>query len=989
MTDQFESITNSIDPDNHYYNALNNINCSYFNVDQFKQCLAGDGGSFSVLNVNIRSFFKNSDELIGLLSSTKADVDVIVLCETWLAPFNVNLCLIPGYTAFHSFRSSRNGGGVSVFVKKNLHVENLNLNINNDDIECIGVKIKNLTHQYKYTNILGLYRPPTRQPDKFICELNNIIENFNLANNDTIIMGDLNICLGKENESKEPNSLTNLMYSHHFTPIISKPTRVTNNTASIIDHIWINFNNKSNAGILISNITDHYPVFSKFYSNINNKNNKLIKLEFKDFSQLNIINFNQAVFDTDWVSVLGDSGDPELMTSSFLNKLRSLYDKHFPVKVKYVGVKRLCSPWLSPALLTSIRLKHLKYKQKLQGIISDESFKLYCTCLKKLIRSSKESYFNNRFNEVSNNIKNTWKLINNTLNNNHKKNNEINININNQEANKDKLPNIFNNYFSNIGINLKNKITCNTSFEKYLPPSLVSSIFFTPSSPSEIKNIINKLKNTNNTINKMGSKTFKYCSDKISKPISDIFNKIIQTGIYPSELKIACIIPLFKSGDKTNLQNYRPISTLTCLNTIFEKLLFIRLSNFLNKNDFFTTCQFGFRKNKTTCEAILSLLQDAYNANNAGDYFGVVSLDLSKAFDTVDRDILLSKLYNCGVRGNALNLFASYLSNRFHFTCVNGSISGHLPSVIGVPQGTVLGPLLFLIYVNDMPLSVSQSRLVMYADDTTLYNSSNSIDNLFYILNNSLNNLFEWLNANYLSLNINKTKYIIISHRYVPNYLTIRIGSSVVDKCTSFNFLGVIIDSKLQFHDHVNNIINKISKTRGILAKINYLPTNILRSLYFSLIFPYLYYCIPVWGSCAHSTLLPLFVLQKSIVRIIYKINYSDHSNKAFYDLGILKLNDIFIYFTNLLFFNILNNNRSPKFLDMVFNLQVPLNYTLRNNLLRMPRVNMIKFKQSFLYQAVNLYNNLPDNLKIIQSYRSFKIHLKSALLENYNYNDN
>ena len=456
-------------------------------------------------------------------------------------------------------------------------------------------------------------------------------------------MGDLNICLLKESNNNF-NGLTNMMNRFYFTPLIDKPTRITNTTASLIDHIWVNFVCRSESNIVISNITDHYLCFSNF-DRINNNNKEIIKLKFRDFSTKNKTNFINSVNQTDWFSVLSDSIDPDVQTNTLFDKLNSLYNGCFPLKTKHIGKKRLMNPWLSSGILKSIRLKHDKYKLYLNGLLSKISYKFYCKLLSRVIRSSKRIYYCNFFDRHKNNMKSTWCMINKIINSKYKPKKYVEIQLNNELIDNEVLPSVFNDYFANIGLNLKSKINSHDNvFTDFLPAPLRSSVFISPTTIDEVNKTISSIKSTKNTINKFGSCALKLVSSALSLPIKIIFNNIIETGLYPSRLKIACVVPIFKSGNKKDIENYRPISTLSCINTVIEKLLFKRINSFLNSNHVLVDTQYGFRSGRTTSDALLRLLYDAYQSMNSHNYFGVVSLDLSKAFDTVDHKILLYKL---------------------------------------------------------------------------------------------------------------------------------------------------------------------------------------------------------------------------------------------------------------------------------------------------------------------------------------------------------
>ena len=416
-------------------------------------------------------------------------------------------------------------------------------------------------------------------------------------------------------------------------------------------------------------------------------------------------------------------------------------------------------------MIKSIRLKHFKFKQSKKGLIDLKSAQLYSKLLQKVLRVAKRKFFEYAFNSAKNDLKKSWKIINSQINPAKIKQN-IKLVIDGTETIETEIPEKFNERFVNVANDLKKSIPkINVNYTDFMPTPVENTMFLSPSCPEEVIKIISNIKTAKSNLNRPSSKIYKLVKNEIAKPISLLFNSIIETGSYPKKLKIACVTPIYKGGDKKSINNYRPISNLETLNTIIEKLLCNRINCFLNTNNVINDCQYGFRKGRGTGDAISRLLHEAYMAMNSNKYCGVVSLDLSKAFDTVDHGILLTKIYNYGLRGKIFDLMTSYLNERSQFVSVNGITSTHRPVSLGVPQGSVLGPVLFLLYINDMPLLINKSTLIMYADDTTIYYSHRDIDQLIAVLNNELGSVSRWLKANYLTLNMTKTTYSILTMR--------------------------------------------------------------------------------------------------------------------------------------------------------------------------------------------------------------------------------
>ena len=352
------------------------------------------------------------------------------------------------------------------------------------------------------------------------------------------------------------------------------------------------------------------------------------------------------------------------------------------------------------------------------------------------------------------------------------------------------------------------------------------------------------------------------------KPLTYICNKSFLEGCFPDSMKISRIVPIFKSGDKNSFDNYRRISMLPQFSKVLEKLFENRLLNFVEKSNVLNDNQYGFRRNRSTTIALFDLSQKVstflYNKLSALGIF----VDLKKAFDTIDHGILLKKVEYMGLRGIALKWVASYLNNRKQYVSFLNENSSYADVVCGVPQGSILGPLLFILYINDICNISNYFGFTLFADDTTIASAHHDINILFSQANIELTKLYNWFCLNKLSLNIDKTSYILFSNN-------MNIDNINIKRVFSNKFLGVTIDHKFSWKTQIADVCKKVSRCIGILNKVkSILSTRILNSLYSSLVEPHFTYCVEMWGNTYRTYLQSLYKKLKRAIRIVCKSSF-------------------------------------------------------------------------------------------------------------------
>lgn len=423
-----------------------------------------------------------------------------------------------------------------------------------------------------------------------------------------------------------------------------------------------------------------------------------------------------------------------------------------------------------------------------------------------------------------------------------------------------------NNFYCSIAKKLSDKITPKCDPLKYLNNfSVLESFFLAPTDTHEIREILNDIKNKNTSgWDCISLKIFLKLPDNILQILVEAINTSFETGTFPSCLKIAEVVPLFKSGDHDSPSNYRPVSLLPTLSKIIEKLVKKRILDFLHRNKVLCAEQFGFHASKSTNDAIFAFLEKLYLQINDGEVAAAVFCDLAKAFDCVNHGILLRKLETYGFRGKTLDWFKSYLSGRYQKVIFNGKVSKQLEVNSGVPQGSVLGPLLFLIYFNDLASVKIQGKFTFFADDTTILWHGKYIDELHEIVSSDLGMIKEWCDANLLSFNVSKTNIIT----FKCNLNEIYLEDKIIKNQTECRFLGLHIDSKLKFENHISILSKKLAANCfAIRVVANELKLDSARNAYFALIDSHLRYGICFWGSCSQYLFNKIFVLQKRALK--------------------------------------------------------------------------------------------------------------------------
>ena len=987
------SYANDPDANCNIYRQLANEDCNicdYYTIDQLciktKQYKKNE---LSLLHHNVRSLPAHIDNLEIQLKAIDYPFKIIGLSETWLKPHNLDLYNIEGYNSVHRVRENQKGGGVALLIDKDvIYKERKDIeNVMENDAECVFVEVDKSVFNTSRKLLIGeIYKPPNTSIVDFCTKMEALLSKINGENAVCYLMGDYNINLLKADVHAPTNDFLDLIVSNGYVPLINRPTRVTEFTATLIDQVFTNAIDTLNPsryinGIIYSDVSDHFPIIHICKTHEKSLPDKGI-YSFQDMSDCNLSKLKQSLGNADWSCLYN-----ELDANVCYDKFECIFDKVYKkcIPVRKGNQKDRDKPWMSVGMINSVKRKNKLYHMYLKhpNATTEARYKAYKNKLNHVLRVSKRRYINDQLNSYIGDMKNTWRVLN-TIIDNKNRVSRLPERFNCGDVTLDdplKIANHFNEYFVNMGPNMAKSMS-KTNIDPLLYVEEQTSKFTLESiSERELSIVMNGLKDTSPGYDGFKAKAVIYTKNELLRPLCHIINRSLEQGLFPTRLKHAIVTPIHKDGERTVVKNYRPISVLSVFSKLYERVMYNQLLSYLDVNNLLYKHQYGFRSGHSTDQALIHMTDNIRNALDKNEHFIGVFMDLAKAFDSLNHHILLGKLQRYGLEqhGNAYKWLSSYLHDRYQQVKFNGVLSNKSRVKCGVPQGSQLGPLLFLLFINDLCKSSDILTFILFADDTNAFIKGKDITNTINVLNAELVKVAIWFHANQLSLNIKKTKYMIFSNKQSMSNHSVNIRGVELECVPSIKFLGVMVDNKLSWKEHIMYIRNKLSKSIAILYKVNrVLSTNCKLQLYKSFIQPHLIYCNIVWCSIHKTTLKPLTVLQKRALKLALNLPILTPSVDVFckskvHDL--IKINNtqvaIFMFkYTN----NLLPKGFSGKY-DI--NANVHSHYTRASGLYHVPMIRLNRSKFAMDYKGVSLWNSLPANVRNISTLSLFKTTIK------------
>ena len=912
-------------------------------------------------HLNACSLLNKMDEIRSTLCHTKRPV-AFGVSETWLNSSVIdNEVAIPSYDLYRRDRGSK-GGGVLVYVAKGFRSKR-RPDLEKSGLEAIWVELR----VNKRTLLLGnVYRPPKAD---VLNDLETMIENVASQHKDMILMGDLNLNL--LNPSNPTNNFLLSARDNNLDQLIREPTRITDHSQTLLDVLFTsNPDLFSLVGTADITGSDHLMI----YGEINEKIQTQAKVRtIRSFKKCDKDKLMADLENAPW-QVMDMFDDINEKWDYWKSLFLKVVEEHAPlVKVRVKNKVQDCE-WIDSEVRGLMRTRNY-FRKKYRNTRDQEDwnkFRELRSLVIKRLRVAKVKYYADVCKEISRQPKSTWRQLNTVLGRSKCAGiNQIIVNDEPVTQTVDIVNNFIRHFSSTHACSLPNS-NCK------LPPASCLFKFSSISEDVVLERLSHLDERKATGPDKISAKLLRMVAPAVAASLTSLLNHSLSQGSFPAQWKEASVTPVPKPGDKFTMNNYRPISVIPVLAKVFEGIVHCQLYYYLEVNDILKEEQNGFRPKRSTQDVLLKTVDDWKKALDQGEIVATVLIDLSKAFDTINHKLLLEKLHAYGIRGTEWAWFSDYLSGRKQRVVLDGVSSEWAQVTMGVPQGSILGPLLFLVFINDLVDAIEDCTVNLYADDTTIYSSDKDPVALGCRVEADISRLAHWIQLNGMKMNVAKTQLMVLSQRgkrHEAESVQVKIDDVQLEKQDCVKYLGAMIDKDLSWKPHIERMHKQcMSKLAVIRRSGAYLPCHIRRMLYLAFVLPHLDYCSVVWNFCGATLIKQVERIQNYALRMILRKPPRTASEPLRQTLRLTTLEKRRHYAMLSQVHRYCTGN-GPAYLSCKFTTNQAFGYTSTrgSGKLHLHRPLTEFYRSSFEFQGATHYNKLPKATRDIKSLKAFR----------------